>query len=348
MPSSLQGLPVELLATIFQLCDSGKDMVSLACTCQRLRDVFDDYGLLIKIPIFAEQFGPLDEIIRVVTQPVGRPDQSFEDVQMVPELLNKVTMVVNVAAVWVDNYLHSNGVITRADKQGHTTRAAVDKHKMRLAVYRLWRYYRAFHCPPYNGSVIEQSDVVELRCQLLRQWNHDELFDMYQISCFMRTLIQRHVCPDTDAMIERHYVHDPNSQFYKVDHYNFPRLCPETPHPGPLLPADAALATTELYFLAPPPSFVPRVYKSIKTAIYLSPTQTWDRRGSFAYLSLLDDVMKLDFGQILWLGRCAPYREQVRAFLSSLDGDWFEDNEETFVETLRGVLAERNIYNYIM
>ena len=50
--------------------------------------------------------------------------------------------------------------------------------------------------------------------------------------------------------------------------------------------------------------------------------------------------MKLDPGQVLWLREYAPLKEQVEAFVLSL-GEWFQNNGETFGETLEWVMKER-------
>lgn len=344
MSFPLLELPADVLVKIFQHCDSGKDMVNLACTCQLLRNVFDDLGRMIKVPVFAEQFGPLDEIIRVVVQPVGQPAHGSEKVYMTQDLIKKVTVVVNVTTAWVNYYCQ----FTMVDMGlGRFVRVAVDKDKMRLAFYRLWRYYRAFHCMPFDAHVNEQPDAIELRCQLLRQWSRDELLDMQRLSYFIRSCIQAYVCPDTDRMIYRHQALDPHDLFYKFYHYHAPALAPAPQGPGPLIPTATARATLDPYFLSPPPpAFTPRIYYGDpKLEIFLSPSQAWDRIGTDNYQDLLDDVMKLDPGHILWLVRFAPYRRQVLSFLRATNWRWFDFNPETFIETSKMVRAEQRAQN---
>ena len=55
---------------------------------------------------------------------------------------------------------------------------------------------------------------------------------------------------------------------------------------------------------------------------------------------VVQDMMKLDPGQVLWLREYAPMKEQVEVFVQSL-GEWFRDNGETFGDTLDWVMAER-------
>ena len=51
-------------------------------------------------------------------------------------------------------------------------------------------------------------------------------------------------------------------------------------------------------------------------------------------------MLKLDPGQIVWLKENAPLKGMVEAFVKSL-GEWFENNGETFGQTLEWVIRER-------
>ncbi|KZF20598.1 hypothetical protein L228DRAFT_174529 [Xylona heveae TC161] len=55
---------------------------------------------------------------------------------------------------------------------------------------------------------------------------------------------------------------------------------------------------------------------------------------------VVEDMLKLDPAQILYLRSHAPFKRQVEQFVRSL-GDWFENNGETFSQTLEWVLDER-------
>ena len=57
-------------------------------------------------------------------------------------------------------------------------------------------------------------------------------------------------------------------------------------------------------------------------------------------LDVVEDMLKLDPGQILWLRENAPLKEMVEAYVRSL-GDWFDNNGETFGQTLEWVMNER-------
>ena len=55
---------------------------------------------------------------------------------------------------------------------------------------------------------------------------------------------------------------------------------------------------------------------------------------------VLEDMLKLDPAQILWLRDRAPGKPLVEGYVRGL-GEWFENNGETFGQTLEWVLAQR-------
>lgn len=57
---------------------------------------------------------------------------------------------------------------------------------------------------------------------------------------------------------------------------------------------------------------------------------------------VVEDMLKLNPQQILWLKNNAPSKYQVEAYVKQL-GDWFENNGETFEQTLDVVLAQRGV-----
>ena len=55
---------------------------------------------------------------------------------------------------------------------------------------------------------------------------------------------------------------------------------------------------------------------------------------------VVEDMLKLDPGQIVWLRENAPLKGMVEGFVRGL-GEWFENNGETFGETVEWVVGER-------
>ena len=51
-------------------------------------------------------------------------------------------------------------------------------------------------------------------------------------------------------------------------------------------------------------------------------------------------MLKLDPGQIMWLKENAPFKGMVESYVKGL-GEWFENNGETFGQTLGWVMQER-------
>ena len=55
---------------------------------------------------------------------------------------------------------------------------------------------------------------------------------------------------------------------------------------------------------------------------------------------VVEDMLKLEPAQLLWLRENAPLKGMVQAYIQSL-GDWFENNGDTFGQTLEWVCQQR-------
>src|ERR1700712_246550 len=88
------------------------------------------------------------------------------------------------------------------------------------------------------------------------------------------------------------------------------------------------------------PSHVSRYHYSKFTATpYHEPGgEGWGDNTSHYYV--VEDVLKLDPEQIIWLKENAPLKGMVETFVKSL-GDWFENNGETWSQTMEWVIRER-------
>ena len=74
-----------------------------------------------------------------------------------------------------------------------------------------------------------------------------------------------------------------------------------------------------------------------------------------AHYYVLEDMLKLDPGQIMWLYEHvatglsildvgmdnASAKDRVQAYINGIGGEWFENNGETFGETVAFVVGER-------
>lgn len=56
---------------------------------------------------------------------------------------------------------------------------------------------------------------------------------------------------------------------------------------------------------------------------------------------VIEDMLKLCPDQILWLKENAPLKGMVESYVRSLGDYWFENNGETWGQTLEWVLDER-------
>ena len=78
--------------------------------------------------------------------------------------------------------------------------------------------------------------------------------------------------------------------------------------------------------------------KYVATTWHEPGSEGWGDETSHYYV--VQDMLKLDPGQILWLRENAPVKGMVEAYIRNL-GDWFEENGETFGQTMEFVMGER-------
>ena len=89
-----------------------------------------------------------------------------------------------------------------------------------------------------------------------------------------------------------------------------------------------------------PRTFFPDGMKYQATAFHEPGAEGWGDEIPHYYV--VEDMLKLDPGQVMYLRENAPLKGMVQAFLQALgSGGWFENNGETFGQTLEWVARER-------
>lgn len=84
-------LPTELLLYIFRSCGSVSDVLNLASTCRRLRRVFNTSKKLQILAGAAEaEFGPLEDIVQIVTHNASQPAHIIREAPMSDALLKQI------------------------------------------------------------------------------------------------------------------------------------------------------------------------------------------------------------------------------------------------------------------
>ncbi|KAL6237190.1 hypothetical protein BDW75DRAFT_92762 [Aspergillus navahoensis] len=329
-----QYLATELLLHIFRLCDTISDVVNLAATCRRFRDVFTRSN---KLPILMDaaetEFGPVDDIIQVATHNTSQPAHLFRTAPLTASILRQIVRIGRVAQKWEGIYPVKKWKLDYENRRSLTDE---ERFRLRRAIYRLWLYHRAFHRREYDRYSRSLLNTVAERAQLLHNWTTSELADIEDLRTVISDVVQNHICP-SNGTIQRKFrkrYPESNHQLTFNIHINYPT--PNTlTNSNPTDHGQYFHTTHSASF-----SNSSAKYRSrFQNDIFHDPgSEGWGDEIPHYYV--VQDMMKLDPGQVLWLREHCPLKEQVETFVLSL-GDWFRDNGETFGDTLEWVIRER-------
>ncbi|KAE8152423.1 Brix domain-containing protein [Aspergillus avenaceus] len=336
MPFGL--LATELLLHIFRSCDSISDILNLASTCRRLHVVF---GGCNKLQIFADiaerEFGPLDEIIQIVTQNASQPAHVIRAAPMTAALLKQAISIGRMAQKWETIYPVKKWKVDYENRRSLTN----DEHfRLRRAIYRLWLYHRAFHTRAYDRFSRNLRHVIIERAQLLHNWSTEELAEIEDVRLIISDIVQNHICPSNGTIQRKFRKRYPenNHQLAFNIHLNYPTNT--APESFGFFGRDPNWAEQHYHTAHPGCSESPAKYRSRFRNDYFHDPGSEGWGDEIPHYYVVQDMMKLDPGQVLWLREHASLKEQVEAFVHSM-GEWFRDNGETFGDTLEWVLNER-------
>ncbi|KAJ5115306.1 hypothetical protein NUU61_001065 [Penicillium alfredii] len=336
----LEYLATELLLHIFRSCESVSDVLNLAAASRRLRRVFQSTNKLQILASAADsEFGPLHDIIQVVTQNVSQPAYVIRCPPMSDGLLKQVVQLGLVAHKWETIYPFKKWKVDYESRRSLTDN---ERLRLRRALYRLWLYHRAFHTQAYDRLSRNLRPVVLERAQLLHNWSTPELAEIEDLRLIMADVVQNHICPSNGTIQRKFHKRYPESSHQPTFniHLNYP------------LPTSASSSFGRSLFDKPivdhgfhtahPANFTesPAKYRS-RFRNDLSHDPGFEGWGDeIPHYYIVQDMMKLDPGEILWLRERALLKEQVEEYVASL-GSWFRDNGETFGDTLAFVMGER-------
>ncbi|PGH18841.1 hypothetical protein AJ79_00254 [Helicocarpus griseus UAMH5409] len=334
-------LATELLLQIFQSCNSIADVLNLSLTCRRLHGIFSGSQKLTILANAAEiEYGPLEDIIQLITQNSSQPAHIHRDAPLSLSLIQQVVEVGRVAKKWEEIYP------IKKWKVDFENRRMLDAHErllLRRAAYRHWLYSRAFHCQLFPRTSRTQPSAVHERAQLLHNWSTSELAEIEDFRLVMREVVQNQICPSNETIQRKFKKRYPEStpSFHNF-HLNHPSPTPSTPFSILNSQAYASSSIDNHHFrnLTPRNSSAVNKYATkFRSDLYHEPgTEGWGDQIHHYYV--VEDMMKLDPSQVLLLREHAPFKEQVESYVHSL-GDWFENNGETFGQTLEWVMSER-------
>lgn len=331
-------LATELLLHIFRSCDSVADVLSLASTCRRLHRVFNRSNKLQLLAGTAEaEFGPFHDIVQLLTQNASQPAHLIRDAPMSFALLQQIVQVGHVARKWETVYPVKKW---KTDYENRRSLTDDERFRLRRAVYRIWLYHRAFHTRLYDRFSRHLRHVVLERAQLLHNWSTIELAEIEDLRLVIEDVVQNHICPSNGTIqrkFRKRYPESSHQLAFNI-HLNYP-----SSHPPGSSMFDNPLCSTEQYFHTAHPANFTNTSAKYRSKFRSDPFHDPGYEGwgdEIPHYYVVQDMMKLDPGQVLWLREHAPLKDQVEALVLSL-GDWFRDNGETFGETLAWVMQER-------
>lgn len=346
---NLLDLPTELLLQIFRSCTAISDVLHFASANRRLRRIFASSS---KIPILMDvasvEFGPTHDIIQIITQNASQPAHLARGASLSDALLKQVVQIGRVAQKWEAIYPLKKW---KSDYANRRVLTDDERFRLRRAIYRLWLYNRAFHTNQYDRFSRRLRSVVIERAQLLHNWSSWELAEIEDVRMVIQDVVQNHICPSNGSIqrkFHKRYPENTNPLSFNI-HLNYP---PERPnlskgsyfgllenensnsdqifnnHYHNNITSSTAAKSSSSTFAA-----------KLRSDLFHDPGQEgWGDEIPHYYI--VQDMLKLDPAQVLWLRDHAPLKEHVEAYVHSL-GEWFRNNGETFVDTLLWVMKER-------
>ncbi len=299
----------------------------MASTCWRFRKIYSGSQ---KLPILSRaidaEYGPIDDVIQLVTHNDSQPAQVRRQVPLSIALLAQILKVGRVARKWEMLYPLKKWKFNFEDRR---LLSSDECYRLRRAIYRLWLYDRAFHNPRNSRYTRLMRPLMLDRAALLHNWTTAELLEIEDVRGVIRDVLEHNICP-SNGTIQRKFrkrfpESEPQQQLMFNIHLNYP--------PPALLQQQQYFHTT--HHMTANDRYMTKL---LPTAYHEPGAEGWGDEIPHYYV--VQDMLKLDPGQIMWLKENAPLKGQVEGFVRGL-GEWFDNNGETFGQTLDWVLRER-------
>lgn len=346
-----EDLATELLLQILFCCNSVQDVFALALTCRRLFLVLSSDPLPILYRAAEAQLGPLTDAIRVATFTASRPVhlRSPSPPQSIA-LLARLLPIGRFANRLVDIYPSQKWRGSASDDRRLLT--SVEAQRLRRALYRLWLYSLAFHNSPHERETRQRRRIVKSRAALLRAWNNGELAEMLDVHEILRSLVAFYICPSNGTVLRRFHERYPNDPK--------PDLITMRLKDGTLIRRSEGC-----YFGYQEGG----VWGTRRFCVNRDSLQGWGTADQHYYI--VEDMLKLEPGDIVWLydyitlptprpitgtspraiddnfhvcenTHPEPEDEATKCQIdATVTREWFQNNGQTFVETMELVVGER-------
>lgn len=338
-----EDLATELVVQIYLSCNSVDDVLNLAMTCRRFRNISLSSKRLAILEHAAEvQYGPLLDLTQMLTHNSSQPAHIIREVPFSLALCKQIVRAGRIAEKWCDIYPFKKW------KHNYESRRLLnpnERYRLRRAIYRTWLYSRAFHNASHPRESRVTRPIIQKRAALLHNWPTTSLAEIADFTTVMRELIQSTICPSNGTIARKFKKRNPSSDqtlLFNI-HLNYP---PPVPAPSLHNPFTNQSPAPTLWSNFSSPSA-----STSYTARYASPARKYALHpghdvgaegwgDDISHYYVIEDYMKLDPEQVLWLKEHAPLKGMVEGYVRLL-GSWFENNGATLGQTVDWVLDER-------
>ena len=324
-------LPIELLQQILFYCTSVTDVVHMAAACHRFHKAFvASQKLAILHQVAEAEFGPLEDATQLVTHNDSQPINCHRNVPFSLALLKQIIVVGRIATRWEEIYPVMKWNHNSEDRR---VLSNVERWRLRRAIYRIWLYNKAFHSRNFPRSSRNHPTVVRKRAELFRGWSLYALAEIEDVRRIIRDVLQNHVCPSNFTIQREYHKRFPDNDqplLFNI-HINYPP--PSAPSPSQF----------QQYFHAVHQITPSNRSHNKYTAVPHAEIGAEGWGDEIPHYYVVEDMMKLDPSQVLWLRDNAPLKGQVERFVRGL-GEWFENNGETLGETLEWKVEQAGVY----
>lgn len=316
-------LPTEIVTQIFLSLPSIDSALALSSTCHHFRHVYHSSKRLLILTQAAEaEFGPLDDIVQIATHNASQPAHIHRDVPVSDALIKQMLKIGKIAQKYEEIYPFKKW---KADFASRRLLTPIERYNFRRALYRLWLFDRAFHNSSHVRFARSLPETMRERAALLHNFSTAELAEMLDVHQILREIVANNVCPSNGRIRQKFKKRYPDSshQLLFNIHLNYP--------PSSFVPDSSSYYNSGM--------------DSSKYHAKLTPSRFHEPGAEgwgddVGHYYVVEDMMKLDPGQILLLKEQFPMKSQVEAYVTTL-GEWFGNNGETFSETTGFVVRQR-------
>ncbi|KAK5121889.1 hypothetical protein LTR85_004460 [Meristemomyces frigidus] len=325
-------LPNEIVSEVFLSLPNVSSVLNLASTCQHFNNVYHKQRLAILTEAADAEFGPIDAIVQILTQNASQPAHIRRNVPMSDALLKQVLKVGRVAQQWEEIYPLKKW---KSDFANRRLLTPSERYTFRRALYRLWLYSKAFHNRQYIRTTRNFPPVIDTRAALLHNFSTRALAEMLDVHNVLKDMIANNICPSNGKMRQKFHKRypDSNQQLLFNIHLNYP-----PPPSASWCSADGWLNNSIISSAKYHQTHLSRLQPS---RFHEPGAEGWG--DDIGHYYVVEDMMKLDPEQILFLRDSCPLKTHVEAYVRTFEGggEWFVNNGETFSETLWFVLRQR-------